>query len=171
MTQHSLIVCSAIVPVTVERVGRQDTGPHPEYKGEVLFQNKFDGALPATDYPKVNVSAALCITSHIRLSYPTSSTLQCSWCTPPLPQLGDGCVGGTCLSCFRFRCVLAITGVFSPINGNQLQYYLSGLIALLVIEMAANWVYYRYLNAHGENTSALVFLFVGTSDVAAILAD
>jgi hypothetical protein len=45
------------------------------------------------------------------------------------------------------------------------KYYLSGLIGLLVVEMAANWVYYRYLNAHGRNTAAVVFLFVGGCDL------
>jgi hypothetical protein len=28
---------------------------HPTYNGVVLFKNTFDGKLPATDYPKVNV--------------------------------------------------------------------------------------------------------------------
>ncbi|KAF9225433.1 hypothetical protein BS17DRAFT_701032 [Gyrodon lividus] len=41
-----------------------------------------------------------------------------------------------------------------------IQYYLSTLIGFLVIEMVANWVYYRYLNAHGKNTASTVFLFV-----------
>jgi len=41
-----------------------------------------------------------------------------------------------------------------------IQYYLSGLVALLVIEMLANWVYYRYLNAHGKSTASTVFLIV-----------
>ncbi|KIJ66304.1 hypothetical protein HYDPIDRAFT_87001 [Hydnomerulius pinastri MD-312] len=41
-----------------------------------------------------------------------------------------------------------------------IQYYLSSLVAFLVIEMVANWVYYRYLNAHGKNTASTVFLFV-----------
>lgn len=116
--------CVAIVPVTVERVGRQDTGPHPEYKGEVLFQNKFDGALPATDYPKVNFYFAMFLVY-------TAAAAAWGWL------------------CWRHMSELL-----------PIQYYLSGLMALLVIEMAANWVYYRYLNAHGENTSALVFLFV-----------
>ncbi|KAJ7897053.1 lung seven transmembrane receptor-domain-containing protein [Mycena olivaceomarginata] len=31
-----------------------------------------------------------------------------------------------------------------------IQYYLSGLVGLVVIEMVANWAYYRYLNAHGK---------------------
>uniref|UniRef100_A0A8H7Y739 Uncharacterized protein n=1 Tax=Psilocybe cubensis TaxID=181762 RepID=A0A8H7Y739_PSICU len=39
-------------------------------------------------------------------------------------------------------------------------YYLSGLVGLLVIEMFANWVYYRYLNAHGRSTASTVFLIV-----------
>lgn len=41
-----------------------------------------------------------------------------------------------------------------------IQYYLSSLVALLVIEMVANWVYYRYLNAHGTTAASVVFLFV-----------
>jgi len=32
---------------------------HPSYKGSVLFRNTFDGQLPATDYPKVNVNVFL----------------------------------------------------------------------------------------------------------------
>ncbi|KAF5368567.1 hypothetical protein D9758_002282 [Tetrapyrgos nigripes] len=41
-----------------------------------------------------------------------------------------------------------------------LQYYLSGLVGLLVIEMVANWAYYRYLNAHGRGTASTAFLIV-----------
>ncbi|KAH7886133.1 protein PTM1 [Phlebopus sp. FC_14] len=41
-----------------------------------------------------------------------------------------------------------------------IQYYLSSLVAFLIIEMVANWVYYRYLNAHGRNAASTVFLFV-----------
>lgn len=59
-----------------------------------------------------------------------------------------------------------------------IQYYLSGLVGLLVVEMVANWgknclkqpvnsklvhllAYYRYLNAHGKSTASTVFLIVG----------
>ncbi|KAF9245774.1 protein PTM1 [Melanogaster broomeanus] len=41
-----------------------------------------------------------------------------------------------------------------------IQYYLSSLVGFLVIEMVANWVYYRYLNAHGKNIASTIFLFV-----------
>ncbi|OJA19821.1 putative mannosyltransferase [Rhizopogon vesiculosus] len=41
-----------------------------------------------------------------------------------------------------------------------IQYYISSLIGFLVIQMVANWVYYRYLNAHGKNAASVVFLFV-----------
>ena len=51
----------AIVPVTVmqnsARQAETDTPYHPTYTGTVFFRNTFDGRLPATDYPKVNVSA------------------------------------------------------------------------------------------------------------------
>ncbi|KAA1468007.1 hypothetical protein DENSPDRAFT_857022 [Dentipellis sp. KUC8613] len=56
--------CVAVVPVTVlptstsatrSLMARQDntSDVHPSYKGEVFFRNKFNGQLPATDYPKV----------------------------------------------------------------------------------------------------------------------
>lgn len=41
-----------------------------------------------------------------------------------------------------------------------IQFYISSLFGLLVIEMLANWAYYRYLNAHGEGLSSVVFLIV-----------
>ncbi|KAJ6503337.1 lung seven transmembrane receptor-domain-containing protein [Mycena vitilis] len=41
-----------------------------------------------------------------------------------------------------------------------IQYYLSGLVALVIIEMVANWAYYRYLNAHGKSAASTVFLIV-----------
>ncbi|KDQ19742.1 hypothetical protein BOTBODRAFT_101250 [Botryobasidium botryosum FD-172 SS1] len=40
------------------------------------------------------------------------------------------------------------------------QNYISALFGLLVIEMMANWAYYRYLNAHGEGKTATAFLLV-----------
>lgn len=41
-----------------------------------------------------------------------------------------------------------------------IQYYLSSLIGLLVIEMMANFGYYRYLNAHGRGAASTAFLIV-----------
>ncbi|TFK56672.1 protein PTM1 [Heliocybe sulcata] len=41
-----------------------------------------------------------------------------------------------------------------------IQYYLSGLVGFLVVEMLANFAYYRYLNAHGRGAASTVFLFV-----------
>jgi len=56
----------ALVPVTIlssDTVGkRQDSTDvpfHPKYDGTILFRNKFDGQLPATDYPKVNFYLAM----------------------------------------------------------------------------------------------------------------
>jgi hypothetical protein len=36
-----------------------DVPYHPKYSGMTLFQNKFTGKLPATDYPKVNFYLAM----------------------------------------------------------------------------------------------------------------
>lgn len=56
----------AVVPLTVLSSDTVGTGGgstdvpfHPKYKGSVLFKNKFDGQLPATDYPKVNFYLAM----------------------------------------------------------------------------------------------------------------
>jgi hypothetical protein len=49
----------AVVPVTVVSNSTTDSTDvpfHPTYSGKILFQNVFKGELPATDYPKVNVS-------------------------------------------------------------------------------------------------------------------
>ncbi|CCM04443.1 uncharacterized protein FIBRA_06623 [Fibroporia radiculosa] len=120
--------CVAIVPVTVlSNIPRQtstDVPYHPLYTGTVLFQNTFDGKLPATDYPKVNFYFAMFI---------VYSAVACGWAW----------------LCYRnFQDLLPI------------QYYLSSLLGFLIIEMVANWAYYRYLNAHGRGAPSTVFLIV-----------
>lgn len=58
LSTHRLV---AVVPLTVEpaRVTRRqapaNSTHHTVYNGTVLFRNTFDGKLPASDYPKVNV--------------------------------------------------------------------------------------------------------------------
>lgn len=56
----------AVVPLTAissDTVGggedSTDVPFHPKYYGTVLFKNKFNGQLPATDYPKVNFYLAV----------------------------------------------------------------------------------------------------------------
>ncbi|KAI1781678.1 lung seven transmembrane receptor-domain-containing protein [Ganoderma leucocontextum] len=58
-------------------------------------------------------------------------------------------------SMFLVYCALANVQDLLPI-----QYYLSGLLGFLIIEMLANWAYYWYLNAHREGTTSAVFLIV-----------
>lgn len=41
-----------------------------------------------------------------------------------------------------------------------MQYYISGTIVFLIIEMLAQFAYYRYINKHGGGTASLAFLFV-----------
>lgn len=40
---------------TPSRQTSTDVPYHPAYSGKIFFKNTFDGKLPATDYPKVNV--------------------------------------------------------------------------------------------------------------------
>ncbi|KAF8506739.1 lung seven transmembrane receptor-domain-containing protein [Russula emetica] len=47
-----------------------------------------------------------------------------------------------------------------------IQYYLSFLIGFLIVEMVANFAYYRYLNAHGKGPASTVFLFVGRNSLS-----
>ncbi|TFK77316.1 hypothetical protein BDN72DRAFT_953770 [Pluteus cervinus] len=118
--------CVAIVPVTVQPLGRADTDVafHPSYRGTVLFQNVFNGQLAAGDYPKVNFYFAMFV------------------------------VYGAAGAVWAWLCYKNAQDLL------PLQYYLSGLVGLLVIEMLARWGYYRYLNAHGRSTTAIIFLIV-----------
>ncbi|KAK1220015.1 hypothetical protein PQX77_017222 [Marasmius sp. AFHP31] len=118
--------CVAMVPFTVVKTiaPRQAEGPHPSYQGTVLFRNKFEGKLAATDYPKVNFYFAMFL------------------------------VYGIIAAIWGWLCYKNLQDIL------PLQYYLSGLVGLLVIEMVANWGYYRYLNAHGRSTASTVFLIV-----------
>lgn len=43
----------------------------------------------------------------------------------------------------------------------QLQYYISGMIAFLVIENLGSFAYYRYINKHGGGTASFIFLIIG----------
>lgn len=46
------------------------------------------------------------------------------------------------------------------IPSRPMQYYISGTIVFLVIEMLAQFAYYRYINKHGGGTASIAFLFV-----------
>lgn len=41
------------------------------------------------------------------------------------------------------------------------QWYITGTIVFLIVEMLANQGYYRYINKHGGGSGSLAFLFVG----------
>ncbi|KAJ3556522.1 hypothetical protein NM688_g1987 [Phlebia brevispora] len=127
--------CVAIVPVTVlpssrsaaniiERQAPTDVPYHPRYQGSVLFQNKFNGKLPAAEYPKVNFYFAMFIVYTV--------------------------VGAV----WAWQCYRNLQDLL------PIQYYLSSLLGFLIIEMVANWAYYRFLNAHGRGAASTVFLIV-----------
>ena len=115
----------AIVPVTIlssDNIGtRQDSTDvpfHPKYDGTVLFKNKFDGQLPATDYPKVNFYLAMLLAYVLFAS---------AW-------------GWLCYQHVQDLLPIQVCARFShwnaPLTGTQ--YYLSGLVGFLVVEMIAN---------------------------------
>ncbi|KAH0591001.1 hypothetical protein H2248_001112 [Termitomyces sp. 'cryptogamus'] len=119
--------CVAVVPVTVNSYSIRaatDIPYHPSYTGSVLFQNTFNGKLPASDYPKVNFYLVMTLVYAI---------FAAAW----------GWL------CYQHQHELL-----------PIQYYLSGLVGLLLIEMVANWGYYRYLNSHGRGAAATAFLIV-----------
>ncbi|KAG9314039.1 protein PTM1 [Chiua virens] len=117
--------CVAVIPVTVMNpTTTRQTAFHSTYNGVVLFQNTFDGKLPAADYPKVNFYLFM---------FFAYALFGSAW---------------------AYICYKHLTELL------PIQYYLSGLIGFLVIEMVANWVYYRYLNAHDKSMASTIFLFV-----------
>lgn len=129
--------CVAIVPVTVQSKRADTDVPfHPSYSGTVFFQNTFRGQLPATDYPKVNVrtsSIKTCSCTHPS----RSSTYVCSLPTQFSAEFGAGCATSTRLSSFPSKSVCSSSRRKRVLTSHQ--YYLSGLVGLLVIEMVANW--------------------------------
>ncbi|KAG5353663.1 hypothetical protein C0989_003800 [Termitomyces sp. Mn162] len=124
---HYSVRKTAVVPVTVNSYSIRaatDVPYHPSYTGSVLFQNTFNGKLPASDYPKVNFYLVMTLVYAI---------FAAAW----------GWL------CYQHQHELL-----------PIQYYLSGLVGLLLIEMVANWGYYRYLNSHGRGAAATAFLIV-----------
>ena len=125
LTHDHKLPSPALVPVTIlssDAVGRRqdstDVPFHPKYDGTILFKNKFDGQLPATDYPKVNFYLAMLLVYVLFASAwgwlcyrHVQDLLPIQVCTPLAPE---------CL----------------PDLG--IQYYLSGLVGFLVVEMIAN---------------------------------
>lgn len=43
---------------------------------------------------------------------------------------------------------------------SPMQYYISGTIVFLIIEMVAQFAYYRYINKNGGGAGSIAFLFV-----------
>jgi hypothetical protein len=103
------------------RQASTDVPSHPTYNGKVLFQNTFDGKLPATDYPKVTVQTL----NILRMAAFIEKFLQFYLCMF-LAYVTIGCVWG-------WYCYRNIHDLL------PIQYYLSSLVGFLIIEMVANW--------------------------------
>ena len=105
---------SAIIPVTVlssvQTRAHPDSPFHPGYKGLVFFRNTFVGKLPATDYPKVNVSSWPFNTRPSFETYLSSSILPCFWRTLYSLAFGAGCASSTSTNCFPFKYVGSFAG-------------------------------------------------------------
>ncbi|KAG5644624.1 hypothetical protein DXG03_008102 [Asterophora parasitica] len=134
----------AIVPVTVNLASRAPTDVpyHPAYSGRVFFKNTFEGKLPASDYPKVNVGS----NSVISLIRALNSAIQF--------YFAMSLIYAILAAAWAWLCYQHLQELL------PIQHYLSTLVGLLVIEMVANWAYYRYLNSHGRSTASTVFLIV-----------
>ena len=103
----TLTFFGAIVPFTLQNDESPETSDtHAAFKGQIFFHNTFEGKLPASDYPKVNVSVLIYPQTYSETHYFVSSTSRCSLCTRFSPLPGDGCATGTCRICFQFRCVV-----------------------------------------------------------------
>ena len=124
----------------------RQSATHAEYSGIVTFHNTFDGELPAVEYPKINVRVTFA---------PSDNSSTCSSASSTLPSVLDG----------RFSASNTVTRFcelkrMSIPDSRPMQYYISGTIGFLIIEMLANFAYYRYINKHGGGATSLAFLFV-----------
>lgn len=118
----------AVVPLTVLSsdtvgTGRDSTDVpfHPKYHGTVLFKNKFDGQLPATDYPKVNFYLVMLLAYVLFAS---------AW-------------GWLCYQHVQDLLPIQVCGICTDVSPKYIsnlvtQYYLSGLVGFLVVEMIAD---------------------------------
>jgi hypothetical protein len=99
----------AVVPVTVLQTSstaalqsRQSSDVHPSYRGTVLFRNVFDGRLPATDYPKVNVCGYFVHSSRC-VTKSCSFTSSCFSYTPRWQLPGVGYATSMLPKSFQYR--------------------------------------------------------------------
>ena len=101
-----------------KRQDSTDVPFHPQYEGIVLFKNKFDGQLPATDYPKVNFYLAMLLVYVLFAS---------AW-------------GWLCYRHVQDLLPIQVCGPMAPecLSDSGTQYYLSGVVGFLVVEMIAN---------------------------------
>ena len=140
---HGITFLLAIVPVTVisstVRQASTDLVPyHPTYNGVVLFKNTFDGQLPAADYPKVNVSLPGVVSTLNRRDLVAVLSLHvlricipCVWLGMAVLQAHIG------LAAYPSTSIHFLRSQYREVS--SLQYYLSGLVGFMVVEMAANW--------------------------------
>ena len=131
---------------------------HPKYEGTVLFKNKFNGQLPATDYPKVNFYLAMLLVYVLFASAWGWLCYQHVQDLLPIQVRGPVAVQNPFLT---WAPVLSVWACRFLGGGDdcQLEYVLNqfGLDSGLNDPPA----YYRYLNAHGKGTASTVFLIVG----------
>lgn len=110
MTVALYLFSTAIVPVTVMSPTTARQVPfHSTYNGAVLFRNTFDGKLPATDYPKVNVSTPSDLPIDILSDHLNSSISSCFLHMQYLVQSGRIYATGTSRNFYLFRCAVPLT--------------------------------------------------------------
>ncbi|KAJ9115409.1 hypothetical protein QFC22_005166 [Naganishia vaughanmartiniae] len=137
--------CVGVVPVTLVNSRKRSSLPaasalarrqaeHAQYAGSVVFRNTFKGELPAAEYPKIGFYGLLSVLYVV-------GAIAWGWL------------------CFQNRSELLPMQVRIK-HMPLLEYYISGTIGFLVVEMIANFAYYRYINKHGGGSGSMAFLFV-----------
>lgn len=134
--------CVGHVPVTSEGATRNTT-----YEGVVDFENVFVGHLPASEWPKVYVSAECRPACSVPSFSYTLCGLQQFYFILFLVYIVLGVIW--LAMCWRHRRELL-----------PIQNYISATVVFLVVEMSAVWRYYAYLNNDGHPGVAGIFLVV-----------
>lgn len=91
-----------------------------QFHGEVIYHNRFTGHLSAADHPKLYVRLTLLMQFYALMT---------------LVYLGLSI--GWILLCFKHRDQIV-----------TVQHFVSVILMFLVVEMAFQWLFYRYYNAH-----------------------
>jgi hypothetical protein len=151
--------CVGVVPITTDTSSEAQSS----FTGVVDFENIFPGHLPASEYPKIFVRSNLGIqrgrgtdaTCSIAVLRVARSHLPRSWY-----WMGSDLLPGAFHWHLGEVILMLMIGLQNRGGLLAIQYYITGIIVLLMVEMTVIYRYYSYLNGSGHPEGAKGFLLL-----------